>query len=308
MKNIIFFILFLFTYSFSFSQAQIPNSSFENWSEVNGCYELDNWYSLNIVSAQYPQMGTLRSTDAYDGNYSLRLVSSPVNMPDYNLYDTLANAVLGSLSLVDGPHDGDSYTDRPNYCSFYFKYYPSILAPEIIDTAYFFIKFVNQDNNVGYAHWFYAGTEVDNWTKVTLSIYYYNNLTPDSVYANFTSSLNGFVKSHFSMGNVHFLNAIGNELIVDKLELSNQVALPKEAESINEISIYPNPCKDDLNLIFNNNKPENLNYSIYDITGKRIKSDVVKDTKISTRELSSGFYILELSKNGYSVRQKFIVK
>lgn len=110
------------------------------------------------------------------------------------------------------------------------------------------------------------------------------------------------------MGNVHFLNAIGNELRVDKLELSNQVALQEEAESINEISIYPNPCKDDLNLIFNNNKPENLNYSIYDITGKRIKSDVVKGTKISTRELSSGFYILELSKNGYSVREKFIVK
>ncbi|MFV0599463.1 MAG: T9SS type A sorting domain-containing protein [Bacteroidales bacterium] len=307
MKNIIIFILGLFTYSFSFSQAQIPNSSFENWSEVNGCYELDNWYSLNIVSAQYPQMGTLRSNDAYDGNYSLRLVSSPVNMPDYNLYDTLANAVLGSLSLVDGPHDGDSYTDRPNYCSFYFKYYPSTLMPDIIDTAYFFIKFVNQDTNVGYAHWFYAGAEVDSWTKVTLSIHYFNNLTPDSVYANFTSSLNGFVKSD-SIMTVHFLNAIGNELRVDKLELFNQVALPEEAEDINEISIYPNPCKDDLNLIFNNNKPENLNYSIYDITGKRIKSDFIKDTKISTRELSSGFYILELSKNGYSVREKFIVK
>lgn len=161
-------------------------------------------------------MGTLRGTDAYDGNYSLRLVSSPVNIPDYNLYDT--------------------------------------------------------------------------------------------VYANFTSSLNGFVKSHSSMGNVHFLNAIGNELRVDKLELFNQVALPEEAENINEISIYPNPCKDDLNLIFNNNKPENLNYSIYDIRGKRIKSDVVRETKISTRELSSGFYILELTNNGYSVREKFIVK
>lgn len=307
MKNFIFFILFLFTYSFSFSQAQIPNSSFENWSEVNGCYELDNWYSFNILSTQYPQMGTLRSTDAYDGNYSLRLVSSPINIESYNLYDTLALAVLGSLSLVDGPMDGNIYTDRPNYCSFYFKYYPSTLASDIIDTAYFFIKFDKDTTNVGYAHWKYAGTEVNTWTKVTLSINYYNNLTPDSVYANFTSSLNGFVKSSREV-EVHFLNAIGNELRVDKLELLNQVALPEEAENINEISIYPNPCKEYLNLIFNNNNPENLIYSIYNITGKRIKGDVVRDTKISTRDLSSGFYVLELTKNGYSVRQKFIIK
>ncbi|MDD4001698.1 MAG: T9SS type A sorting domain-containing protein [Bacteroidales bacterium] len=63
-----------------------------------------------------------------------------------------------------------------------------------------------------------------------------------------------------------------------------------------------------MHLIFNNNKPGNLNYSIYDIRGKRIKSDVVRDTKISIGELSAGFYILELSKNGSSVRENFIVK
>lgn len=306
MKTIILIVFFLFSYSFTYSQAQIPNSSFEDWTEFNGYYELDNWFSLNVISTQYPQFGTLRSTDAYEGNYSLRLVSSPINAVDYNIFDTAAVAILGSLSLVDGPKEGNPYTDRPNYCTFYFKYFPSSLAPSIIDTAHFFIKLEKNGNNVGYAQWKYAGVEVNSWTKVTLNIIYYNNETPDSVYLSFTSSLNGFVKST-SDCDVHFLNAIGNELRVDKLELLYISSLSKEIEDLSEISFYPNPCKDELNLIFNSKQVEKLNYSIYDITGKRVKNDLVPGSIINTSNLNSGFYILELNKNGYVVRNKFII-
>src|ERR1035437_8033276 len=61
------------------SNAQIPNSGFENWTTVNNCIEPTSWhsiYSLMDSSGNYCQV--TRSTDHYPvsvGSYSVRIAN-----------------------------------------------------------------------------------------------------------------------------------------------------------------------------------------------------------------------------------------
>lgn len=74
MKNTIFIIsIFLW----GMAQAQIPNSGFENWHPVaNGQGEdPDHWESNNLI---VDTPGIVKSTDAYSGNYALRINATAI--------------------------------------------------------------------------------------------------------------------------------------------------------------------------------------------------------------------------------------
>lgn len=71
------------------------------------------------------------------------------------------------------------------------------------------------------------------------------------------------------------------------------------------IEIYPNPANDWIN--FTNNNGEEANVVILDISGKLLKKEVVKNAKISVKELVKGNYMLIYSdKKNRSKSFKFI--
>ncbi len=80
-----------------------------------------------------------------------------------------------------------------------------------------------------------------------------------------------------------------------------------------EISIYPNPTNDILNINFgsNNNVDISTEISIYDLQGKKVKA-IGRNTKIiqtvNTSELASGFYILQIKVgNGAQTTHKLVI-
>jgi hypothetical protein len=79
----------------------------------------------------------------------------------------------------------------------------------------------------------------------------------------------------------------------------------------NEISIYPNPATDLINIQIDNSKYKKLEYSIYNIVGKAIKSGrlMPDNSEIQINELRSGVYFLNLRDEGVDLlNEKIIVK
>ena len=84
---------------------------------------------------------------------------------------------------------------------------------------------------------------------------------------------------------------------------SNDFLLGIDDNTINEISIYPNPTKNKLN--FKGNFSESLDVSVYDILGKNILQNTVDlNTSLDVSKLHSGLYIIKFK--GYSETYKFV--
>lgn len=73
-----------------------------------------------------------------------------------------------------------------------------------------------------------------------------------------------------------------------------------------QVSIYPNPVKDVLNIDLKNNQGE---VKIFDLSGKVIKTaSVNKSGSVDVSKLSKGLYIVEITMNGTSKVTKKIIK
>ncbi len=85
-------------------------------------------------------------------------------------------------------------------------------------------------------------------------------------------------------------------------------------ESLNDISIYPNPTKDILNITFNGSNKQDIVYSLYSIDGKMLLSDKWNaiegkvNKSININSIAGGVYLLELrNQKGEAFRQKVVV-
>jgi hypothetical protein len=75
----------------------------------------------------------------------------------------------------------------------------------------------------------------------------------------------------------------------------------------NDLSIFPNPTSDVLNVKFNNSTTLIETASIYDISGRLVMNAAVANQTIDVKSLASGPYLLILKdEKGISFTQKFL--
>lgn len=84
--------------------------------------------------------------------------------------------------------------------------------------------------------------------------------------------------------------------------------LATNENTVRNITIYPNPAKNEVNVKLN--KAENADYRIHDLSGRLIKKgNLAADGKINVEKLSSGNYVLTVEmKNGEKRTEKLIIK
>ena len=90
----------------------------------------------------------------------------------------------------------------------------------------------------------------------------------------------------------------------------NPSASISDHEFTQNISVYPNPTKDSF-VNIDNNLAQQTTVSLYDMTGKRVKSDVQLNKGSNTFDISgvqSGVYLLKFTIDGKSHSQKLVVK
>lgn len=100
-------------------------------------------------------------------------------------------------------------------------------------------------------------------------------------------------------------NAFKNVTASKIVRLTGSPVLSLNKFGKKDFKIYPNPVKEFLNI----NIPDNdfvIEYSIYDISGKKITSNKLLENKIDVRSLPEGVYILKIKKDKKIFENKFI--
>ncbi len=77
-----------------------------------------------------------------------------------------------------------------------------------------------------------------------------------------------------------------------------------------EMKAYPNPTIANLNLKITNYAIENLDYLLFDISGRIISQQKItfEETAISMENLSAGNYLLQIAENGKTLKTFKIIK
>ena len=92
--------------------------------------------------------------------------------------------------------------------------------------------------------------------------------------------------------------------MIDMCEMT--VTSVKKVATTNQLSIYPNPAKDVVNIVYNGN--EALNLEVTDITGKKIMSETLKTKTIDVTGLNQGLYFVRLYNQNNDFVQKLVVE
>lgn len=112
-----------------------------------------------------------------------------------------------------------------------------------------------------------------------------------------------FVTANFSnSGSI----AEGIQQSIEIFTLSNSNLKAVNLEAIT----YPNPTKDYINLKLNNDLFNSLEYTIFNVNGKSIKSGKVveKNNKIKIQHFTKGIYFLKVTQNNSSLKVFKIIK
>jgi len=100
--------------------------------------------------------------------------------------------------------------------------------------------------------------------------------------------------------NVYLMNVVASIIIKENL-LSVE-----DDETKNQISIFPNPVNDLLNVNLDLSNGEKTNYKIFDMNSKIVNSDELLNNQIDVSNLIKGVYILEINNTNNANKIKFI--
>lgn len=98
-----------------------------------------------------------------------------------------------------------------------------------------------------------------------------------------------------------------NELRQGFIQPLKKVESNTKIEDPINVTIYPNPCSDFVQVDFEENYEDNINLQLFDITGKLIseQSDSFqKKITVDTSNISSGIYLLKIQINNRTITKK----
>ena len=254
----------------------LPDPGFEDWT-TQSVETPDSWYTMNEQLVGLNLENVTKTTDANSGSFAVELTT--VEDPVYG--DTISAVLsLGDLLMSGGnPFSPVPYNASPATFTCNYKY-----APSGMDGATITIDFLSAGASVGSA--FIPINNAATWTPISFPINL--SMQPDSmVFVVFSGSNPGSV------------------LILDDVSLSGGNVSLAEFETM-DVSIYPNPATTSVML-----KAEgNYSYAIVDLAGNVVKNGQMLSgaTQVTTSDLSSGTYIINISNATTTETHKLIIQ
>lgn len=156
-------------------------------------------------------------------------------------------------------------------------------------------------------------------SNLTSSASWKPTLTSDWVTVHMTNVTNSYFVENFRM-KFRFEGEGGNNIYLDDINLYQGAQSDNIVLGINEISefssfgIYPNPADDQINVQFNIDKADKVNFEITDLTGKKIVQQVINANSgdnlvmFDTAKLSAGMYMLTIGKGVSAKTVQFVIK
>jgi PKD repeat protein len=111
-----------------------------------------------------------------------------------------------------------------------------------------------------------------------------------------------------------FASRGGNNVYIDDINIDVASGLDEITSQVSNLSVYPNPANDVLNLSFNLPGPKQLSVIVTGILGKEVyntgKMFCVQGENVRSvdlKELKSGFYFVKISDGKQEITRKFVV-
>lgn len=158
-------------------------------------------------------------------------------------------------------------------------------------------------------HGFTLGTTFQTWP-------YTPSLDEDWVTVHVTNIFEEFFNDKFRY-KFAFTSGEGNNMYIDDINIYKEIDSTAgiiEGEEFSDLSMYPNPASDELNVLFDINTNMQANIQIIDIAGKIIQNHSINAVaggnvvSMNTRNLNAGIYIMKLEINGSSETRRLIIK
>ncbi len=291
MKNSLLISLFIILSCGGISAQTVPNGGFENWTSVTtGTYPFetpDFWKTTDSISLA-ASLGFVHSvvkeaTEVHGGNYALKLtgwsaLGSPVPAAASN-----GDIDIATLSIVKGTPD----TVRHAKLNGHFKYIP--IGSDTCDVMVSMLKWnslTNSRDTIGYGKFSTnSATSGTNYSPFEITLDYSSTDKPDTMVIL-------ILTSPLLIGSGH----VGTTLYIDDLSFTGVVGIDEVESIINTVELYPSPASSMITIRVDLKKPTPLVYSIYDLQGKYVVSEVLEpfETRVDVSQLPAGNYTLNL--------------
>jgi len=276
------------------TNAQIPNSGFENWTNYGSYDKADGWTNTNsqCSGSFFP---VTKSTDTYPigvGNYSIRIESNPSLMPGYC---ALGVTWAGQYPIVAFP-----ITGHPTSLTGWYKY-----LPQGGDTMTINIEIKNGTSLVSHPYFSTTAT-VSSWTSFNIPFPTYTTADSVSIY------LSTYALVDTTGGASNAVGPSGNSVLyIDNLNFDNLITSVQEQISENTaFRLYPNPASNIVTLNIENATKTDLTMYIYNVIGTLVKSETLKQNQrqINIGDLSNGVYMVALKSKDFTENQRLIIQ
>ncbi|TNE53817.1 MAG: T9SS type A sorting domain-containing protein [Bacteroidetes bacterium] len=237
----------------------VPNGNMENWVNVIGLFENPEYWKTNNSSEG---ISVAKSTDAYSGNYALRISSTAIG--------------------IDGPTDGVArlmYT--PVSVGGYAMY---VKVDSIAETGSASVQILGFTNGSpkGYGSW-ESTTETIEFERIEIPVIPEGIYDSIQIYCSASTATNSLGQQ---LGHARFL-----------LDEITEMPLSGLSDHIDQESdplrIYPNPVADLLIIAKKNSEP--MSYQIFSIKGELIHEGIAENELnfLNTQHWVEGIYLMK---------------
>jgi hypothetical protein len=265
---------------FTQAKAQIPNGSFENWTDgvPNG------WVTFNIAGFNMVN----ESSDAYAGSKAVRL----------NVIDFFGLTSGGFLATgtIDNPFINTSQTG--NKVTFWYKFNNG--ANDIL-TCFAGTTSVGSSDTLEAGNVFSTTTNVYTQGVVNLPSQSFNQIAVGF----FITPLDT------TAGNMPSANTFA---LIDDVKIETGVSLADVNSFEFFESVYPNPSSQIANVVYSINSASNVIIRTIDLNGRIIETQNLGKqgsgryrVELDTRNYSNGIYFVEVQVNDSVAKQKLVV-
>lgn len=281
------------------ASAQIPNAGFESWSTTGGYSNPDSWGTLNAMTTSMSVYTAEKGMPGSPGTSYLKLTSKTVTgmgvMPGIAATGTINMSTMN----VTG---GFAYATRPANLTGSWQYMAMSGSDQGLIAVYLtkWNSTTMMRDTVANALRSLSGMAM-SWATFSIPLTYKKGFAPDSALIVMSSS--------------GMTPADGSYLFVDNLAFagSGPTAISSTESIINNVTLYPNPAKDKLNISYSIKEGGNHTIQILDLLGKTVSNQTVRAVQGNNRisidipTLVAGTYLLTLSNGAEHSTHKIII-
>lgn len=290
MKGMLCIFLFMMLFM-TFVYGQIPNGSFDEWSNANGYTTPTNWGNLNALTSSSGFYSCEEGVPGFDGISYLRLTTKAIA----GIGVVPGVVVCGEIdTLTYLPKSGFPFSGRPQYLGYYLQYMPydgsDSCSVSVLLTKWNPLQ--SRRDTVAYGA-SYFNSMAHEWFSNLTTLYYYSSANPDSAIIVISASASA--------------RQNGSYIMIDDMQFDGFV-IPSDNGQMggSDLLVFPNPSSGIVNIRFADNEKLPDEILVYDLSGKLIvhEAAVADNYILDASNWGKGLYFLQLKGNSKAITRR----